>query len=470
MNGRRAAPFGTGPLESGEIISPEVAGSSVDRSVGSGIASLTALRAGVALAIPLLPILAVYALVSALIHPAPGDEGAYLLFAKNLTHGFYAETMATNPSAYLWHGPGLPMLLAPLLAIHVPLAVTRILVGPVLLFAAMVVFHQLVRQYLDARRAVIATYILALYLPFFMVIGRIFVEPLATLCFTLAAFFMVRSCRGGQHDHIWAGAALALLALSRVEFGYVLLVAFVLSAVWVVVSRRSPLARRSVVATLVALALCTPWLAYTYSLTSKPFYWGNSGGQSLYWMSAPGNLGDWHGKDVFTTPQLAPDRPLFTELQRLTPLEQDERLQRIAFQNIEHNPGHYLSNVVNNVGRLIFNSPYSFTNEKASSMLYAIPNGLLLGVVCIAFLVAIVVRRRLAPEIMPIAVFTALAFAVHVPVAAYARFVIPLVPVVAWLVVAVLAPYAADRVDYAARRSRPGRSGPCGADAMARPV
>jgi 4-amino-4-deoxy-L-arabinose transferase-like glycosyltransferase len=267
-----------------------------------------------------LPILAVYALISALIHPAPGDEGVYLLYAKNLTHGFYAQTVATNPSAYLWHGPGLPLLLAPLVAIHVPLAVTRLLVGPVLLFAALVVFHRLVRLYLNARRAVIATYVLALYLPFFAIMGQIYVEPLATLCFTVAAFFIVRSFRGGRYDHVGAAAALALLALSRVEFGYVVLAAFVFSSVWMLVSRRSPFARRSVAATLVALALCTPWLVYTYSLTSKPFYWGNSGGLSLYWMTAPGNLGDWHGKDVFTTPQLAAERPWPDPLSSVRPL------------------------------------------------------------------------------------------------------------------------------------------------------
>src|SRR5207342_640960 len=121
------------------------------------------------------------------------------------------------------------------------------------------------------------------------------------------------------------------LALSRVEYGYVLAAALLLSCVWVLV-RRSPRARRSALAMTIALLLCTPWLGYTYSLTSKPFYWGNSGGLSLYWMSAPGNLGDWHsGTEVFTVPELAAARPLFTQLGRLTPVEQDERLKHAAF-------------------------------------------------------------------------------------------------------------------------------------------
>lgn len=443
MSNGGVEPSGAAPAEVGEI-SPRVPDSASRPSEGSsGNAGHTAVWGRIAPSLPLLPILAAYVVISAVaIHKTTtGDEGSYVAFAKNLTHGFYAQSDALHPGLYLWHGPGLPALLTPLVALHVPLGVMRIVVGPVLLFAAMMVFHRLARLCLSERTAVIATYGLALYLPFFAVMGTIYVEPLATFCFTLAALFMVRSFRGGRRDHVWAGLALTVLALSRVEFGYVLLAALLLSGVWLLVSRRSLMARRSATAALLALVLCTPWLVYTYSLTSKPFYWGNSGGLSLYWMSAPGNLGDWHGQDVFTIPQLAAHRPLFTALKHLKAPDQDARLQHIAFQNIKHDPKHYLSNVVNNIDRLVFNSPYSFTNEKASSMLYAVPNALLLGVLFIAVLVAVRVRRRLSPEILPIAVLTVLGFAVHVPVAAYARFVTPLVPVTAWLVIAVLVPH-----------------------------
>ncbi len=354
-------------------------------------------------------------------------------------------TSRTAPNAaidlgYLWHGPGLPALLAPFVALHVPLAVMRILFGPVVLFATIVVFHRMTRFYVRERTALIATYGLALYLPFFGVLGTIWVEPIAAFWLTLSAFFMVRSFRGGRRDHLWAGIALAMLALSRVEYGYVLMAALVLSCIWLV-ARRSRAARRSTLAVALALLLCTPWLAYTYSLTNKPFYWGSSGGLSLYWMTAPGNLGDWHhASDPFSIRQLAVDRTVFTEIARLGPVAQDARLQNIAIQNIENNPKHYLSNVLNNVGRLVFNSPYSFTNEKASPMFYAVPNMLLLSLLLIALVVAIRVRKRLGPEIVPIAVFVAVGFAVHVPVAAYARFFIPLVPVLLWLVVAVIGP------------------------------
>ncbi len=403
---------------------------------------------GIWRSISLLPILGAYTLVSVLKpHPAGTDEATYIAYARNLTHGGYAQPHTLNPSAFLWHGPGLPAFLAPLVALHVPLGMTRVLAGPVLLFAALCAFDALARLYVSKRAALVATYGLALYLPFLTVIGDIYVEPLATLCLTLAVFFMVRSFRGARRDHLWAGVAFAVLALCRVEYGYVLLAALLLSCAWLLV-RRSAAARHSTIAAALALVLCVPWLGYTYSLTSKPFYWGNSGGDSLYWMSAPGNLGDWHsGTEVSTLPQLAAARPLFTELARLKPVAQDERLQHVALENVRHDPTHYLANVGRNVSRLLFNSPYSFgaahapfsfTREKNGAVIYAVPNALLLGLLGTALVVGIRRRERLGREILPIAVLVALGFAVHVPLAAYARFVIPLVPATAWLVLATL--------------------------------
>ncbi len=56
-----------------------------------------------------------------------------------------------------------------------------------------------------------------------------------------------------------------------------------------------------------ALIWCVPYLLMTYSLTGKPFYWGSSGGLSLYWMSTPYDteMGDWFSKiDVKERPEL----------------------------------------------------------------------------------------------------------------------------------------------------------------------
>jgi 4-amino-4-deoxy-L-arabinose transferase-like glycosyltransferase len=430
-------------LEESEAVTPQVAGPVSDLAVAAGRTVVG--RRAVPIA-RFLPILGLYIVVSLAVHAAHNDEPIYLLYARDLTtHGVDAALAWS----YLWHGPALPVLLAPLVAVDAPLAVMRILVGPALLFTTVLVFHQMVRPYLGSERgAVIATYALGLYLPFLSIVSVIHVEPLATLCFTLAAFFLIRAFKGEVLDAVLAGVSLAVLALSRVEYGYVILAGLLLSGAWWLTSRRSVRARQSTLALGVALLLCTPWLAYTYSVTHKPFYWGDAGGLSLYWMTAPGNVGDWHlGKDTRTYPGLAVDRPVFAELNQLRPLQWDGRLMHVALNNIRRDPAHYVTNVVNNIARLLFNAPYSYENETTKGlsppwglMLYALPNAILLGLLSVALAVAIKARRRLRPEILPIGVLAILGFAVHVPVAAYGRFVIPLIPVVAWLVIAIIAP------------------------------
>jgi 4-amino-4-deoxy-L-arabinose transferase-like glycosyltransferase len=272
----------------------------------------------------LLPVFAVYALV-ALVHPAaghPGDEAAYLHYARNLEHGRYALISAAHPDLFLWHGPGLPLLLTPMVAAHLPTVLIRVLVGPMLLFAAICVFHQMLREYLRPRTALIASYALAAYPPFFTLLRTIYVEPLATLAFTLAVYFLRRAIRGHLRDAIWAGVSLAVLALARVEYGYVLLVMLIAGGAWAALSR-SRASRTTFLASAVGLVLCVPWLVYTYSLTSNIFYWGNSGGLSLYWMAAPGGVGDWHETAAVNVyPQLSGSRPLFAEISHLGPVAQ----------------------------------------------------------------------------------------------------------------------------------------------------
>jgi hypothetical protein len=405
-------------------------------------------------AVALLPLLALYVLIS--LSSISGldslsDEWRYLAFADHVRHGFYALENGA-PDLFLWHGPGLPLLLTPFVALNIPVEVTRIALGPLPLYATLLVFHHMARWHLEPRPALIATYALGLYLPFFTLIQTIHVEPVASLSLTLAAFFFVRGLETGDRaDGIRAAAALAVLALSRVEYGWVLVAALVASGAWLLISGRSEAARLSVIATGLALVACVPWLAYTYAKADKPLYWGNSGGVSLYWMTAPGTLGEWHGlAEPLRNPHLASSRPLFTEIRNLPPEEGDSRLQHAALENIKDDPAHYLANVVNNVGRLLFDAPYGSADQQPRAMLYTVPNGLLIALLLAAFVIALRFRRTLRPEIVPVAAFTLLGFGIHAFVSGYARMVVPLVPVAAWLALAVLA----DHVRIVSRSSQ----------------
>jgi 4-amino-4-deoxy-L-arabinose transferase-like glycosyltransferase len=124
---------------------------------------------------------------------------------------------------------------------------------------------------------------------------------------------LARTRRLGRRDLWLAAIALAWLALTKVFFGYLVLPLAALYGVWFAVTRL-PAVRRAALVCVGAAVLCLPYLTYTYALTGRVFYWGNSGGQTLYWMSSPfpQDLGDWQSpRYVLTDPTVA-DRWLST--------------------------------------------------------------------------------------------------------------------------------------------------------------
>jgi hypothetical protein len=221
-----------------------------------------------------------------------------------------------------------------------------------------------------------------------------------------------------------------------VEYGYVLTGCLLIAgAMWL--KGRGRTARDSAAVCGVALALCVPWLAYTYALTDKPFYWSNAGSLSLYWMSGPtaDDLGDPHaGRAVFRLDELRAHRPLFRRLRTMHPVAADEELRRVARENIYDHPARFARNVVNNLSRLLFNFPFSFQQETAKPLFYVIPNALLLVGLGVG-LVGLAREHRWWALVVPPAVFGLLGFAIHVPVAGYPRYWYPVVPIALWLAV-----------------------------------
>jgi 4-amino-4-deoxy-L-arabinose transferase-like glycosyltransferase len=389
----------------------------------------------------LLPLLAIY-LAAFLLFPAHADdEASYITLAERLTNGRYVTgdddaLLDADPSSPdLWFGPGLPAVLAPLVAIDAPTAALR-LTGPVLLFGAVVLFYLLARDWWGGRIAVLSAYALGLYLPFWALLSNLHSEVLAVF---LVAGGMLAISRylndGGPGYFSAAAAALAGLALTRVAYGWVLtfaLLALFLS--WLIGSSR--VAARTAPVFAVALALCVPWLVYTYSKTDRPFVWGNSGSLSLYWMASPyeGDLGDWRqADDVFTDPDLALHREFFDGLRGLTLAEQNAEIEREALRNIVDHPLEYGENLVANVSRMLFNTPYSRTQQATNDVFYALPNALVVGAVALCLLVLLPRRRSLPAETGPFVLLGLLAFAVHALVATYPRMLMPSIPIIAWL-------------------------------------
>jgi 4-amino-4-deoxy-L-arabinose transferase-like glycosyltransferase len=390
----------------------------------------------------LLPLLGLLLLVAVLFPERQDDEAGYLELARNLADGHYAtgrpDALLDADPSYpdLWFGPGLPLALVGPVAADLPLALVR-LIGPLFLFLALFVFFQLVRRSIRTEAALLATWALGLYLPFYTVLPNLHTEPLAVLCVVLALYATARVCEGaGAAWVVLGGLALAGLALTRVDYGWVLTIVLVALGVWWALAH-SRTARRLAAMYALGLVLCVPWLAYTTAETDRVLQWGNSGSLSLYWMSSPyaGDLGDWQQADaVFANPDLAAHRSFFESLRGLPLAEQNAELERQALRNIRDHPLKYVENVAANVSRMFFDAPYSYSPQRLGALYFALPNALLLGAVLLSAVVALRVRRALPPSAAPFALFALVAFGLHVFVSAYPRMLMPIVPVLVWLV------------------------------------
>lgn len=373
-----------------------------------------------------------------------GDEGAYVRFAQDLTHGTYAVASQQKDGLYLWHGPGLPLVLAPLVALHAPVRVLR-LVGPISLLLAGVFFWLFLRRRVSWWLALVGGMALALFPPYLRLVPHLFSEPLALMFLMVALWALGNAHESGRFRwSLVSGAALGLMVLTRVEDGWILLAGLV-AAIVIAVWRRRRVALLNVVCLAAALVVCLPWLAYTASIAHKFPYWASSGGQSLYWMASPtpGNTGSWVGaREVARQPRWAADLPLFRRLNGLSQVQADAEFQRVAWRLIRRHPDVYLQHVADNLSRMVIGGPYSFQATGRGIYLYGLPNVLLL----VALAAAIIVSRRRGSLRLPDAVrllviFAVLNFLAHLLVAAYPRMSTLSVPAVLAVIV-----FAVDRV------------------------
>src|SRR5262249_27283060 len=221
-----------------------------------------------------------------------GDEGGYLRFATNLTHGYYSPPGEVD----LWWGPGYPIILVPFVLLKAPWVIIKLL-NAFLLFFTVVYFYETIKLYTSSKYLLLFAYLFGLYLPFLRLLGYMLTETIAVFLISAITYHFCKSGELGspaKKHQILAGFLLGYLALTKVFFGYAILTGLIIAGL-VYLLKRSKVLRKAIVVCGIALAICLPYLLYTYSLTGKIFYWGNSGGLQLYSMSTPyqGEYGDW---------------------------------------------------------------------------------------------------------------------------------------------------------------------------------
>ncbi len=396
----------------------------------------------------LAPLLGLLLFVSLVLDPGrqfTGDQQALLGAAHRLLQGRYAVTGTMTPVNYLWHGPGLPALLAPLVALHVSPSAMR-LTTPLMMFVAVLLFYRMLHWRLNRRLALAGAYALGLYIPSYYIFGALAKEPLALAMSVVALDGTARYLQIGRpRNALAAGVGFGALAMTRLEYGVVITLLLGVGLLWSLLLRvrgggepeQRRLADRWVVICAVGMVACLPWLTYTYSLTGRLFYWGNAGGLSLYWMtvSGPGQFGQWHSaKTVFRSPALAGYRPLFHHLAAMTPVQADVELQHLALVQALGNPLNYLIRVIENVGRMLIGFPFGFTVPLAAVAALVLINGTLISG-SVAALRA--VRRggmAMPRELVPFLLFALVGFAIHLFPTAEPRMILPIVPVPIWVI------------------------------------
>lgn len=346
------------------------------------------------------PFLLLYAFICILLmpHELKGDEPRYIFFAENLLNGFYSPPA---PDINLWNGPGYPLFMAVFMFVKVPLAVLPLL-NAVLMYLSLMIVERSLSYYVSTKRAFIYTVLLALYFPIYIRIPYLLTESLTWFLLAASTYLVIKLFRSEAHSKktlILASFTIAYLTLTKIIFGYVLLIMICLSLFFWVIPHFRKSALRIFALFSFSLLFCTPYLLYTYKLTNQVFYWGNSGSMSLYTMSTPfkGETGQWYGPNrLFENPNHA---KFADSVYRLNTLERDKAFREKAIENIKAHPKKYLSNVFHNLGRLFF-VPSDYVSGNVSAYLPIIPNLFIVVFMIITVITSILFYKRIPPELI----------------------------------------------------------------------
>ena len=325
-----------------------------------------------------------------------GDEPRYLEFANNLLKGYFT----TKDDLNLWNGPGYPLFLAPFIKIGFDVNKLRLL-NAFLQFLSIVYLFKTLKNWVGIKYAFGFTLFWGFYFIAYKEMLYVFTETLTSLLVVLIAYKITNSKK--KIDYVFIGLLLGFLALVKIIFGYVILFCLGLFSIIYLIKKNNDYLKFAFVF-IVAFIATLPYLFYTYNLTGRLFYWGNSGGMSLYWMSTPieTEYGDWNDATFsaycnYDTTMPCNDKYFakwhqadYDSIYKFKGILRDDAFKEKAIQNIKTYPVKYIKNIFANAGRLFFGIPNSYNFIRFQHLWRIIPNAF---VFCM-FLLSIVLGIR----------------------------------------------------------------------------
>ena len=357
---------------------------------------------------PFLPLLVVYVILILFFSPNQlvGDETRYMYYANNITEGFYADSV----DPWIRNGPGYPLAIVLPVLLKTPFLFIRLL-NIVFLAMALWSFYKLLAMYIKSPRIVITIcYVLGLYPPLARSVTGILSESFSIFLVCGFLYFFIRLCTHQlkqRRNLVLSGLFLGILTLTKVIFGYVILLG-ILGCLVTYIFNRSKKVKLSLFTFIISFSLCIPYLAYTQHVTGKKFLWGTHGGEMLYWRSTPfeNEYGDWISADIITgksesnyigTESLIANHGKFIKsLEPYSALERDSIYQEKAIENIKTYPTKFVKNTVASGFRLFYNYPYTHMPLKVSTYFYLVPNTFLIVFLLITSFL-IVTRLKIVP-------------------------------------------------------------------------
>lgn len=382
-------------------------------------------------------------------HGNKGDESRYLMFANNLLHGFYSPPA---PAINIWNGPGYPILLMPFVALHLPL-ISITLLNSFLYYFSIILLYKSLQQFVSVNKTLFVSLCWACYYISYDEMASILPEVFTSFLITLFIFNLIRAFGPSKQNRkhaIYAGLIFGYIILTKVIFSYTLLIMLVGTGFLFFVYRSANNYKRSLLILAIAFAGILPYIIYTYHLTHKVYYFGDSGGMSLYWMSTPfeNETGDWrHELDVH--PNNSADSSIidpntkyiagwnnylyvnhhkdYVLLDSYIGVQRDDMYKKLAFQNIKAHPVKYLNNCISNAERLFYSFPYSYALQR-NNLRLPLTQFLVVGIfICLLFSLYYWQKLPFATRFLLLFIF--IYFGLTILVSTYTRMLTVVVPI-----------------------------------------